>query len=195
MNAAEYTATERLRNGAELQVRALLPSDRAEMLAAVGRLGKEALYRRFFAPKRSFSEREIEYFLDVDFINHVALAAVLSEGGRQVIVGGARYIVSRPGCAEVAFAIDDPHQRLGIATHLIRHLIGIARAAGLKEFVAEVLAENLPMLKVFTRCGLAMTTRRERGIVHVTLALTAPRMRLAPAGRAFGRAPGRPAAN
>jgi RimJ/RimL family protein N-acetyltransferase len=175
MNAAEYIATERLRNGAELQVRALLPGDRAEMLAAVGRLSKEALYRRFFAPKRSFSEREIEYFLDVDFINHVALAAVLSEGGRQVIVGGARYIVSRPGCAEVAFAIDDPHQRLGIATHLIRHLIEIARAAGLKEFVAEVLAENLPMLKVFTRCGLAMTTRRERGIVHVTLALTAPR--------------------
>ena len=27
------------------------------------------------------------------------------------------------------------------------------------------------MLKVFTRCGLSMTTRRERGIVHVTLAL------------------------
>ena len=141
------------------------------MLAAVGRLSKEALYRRFFAPKRGFSEREIEYFLNVDFTNHVALAAVLSEDGRQVIVGGARYIVSRPGYAEVAFAIDDPHQRLGIATHLIRHLTEIARAAGLKEFGAEVLAENLPMLKVFARCGLAMKTRRERDIVHVTLSL------------------------
>jgi GNAT superfamily N-acetyltransferase len=166
-----YAATERLRNGAALQIRALLPSDRTEMLSAVGRLSKEALYRRFFALKRGFSEREIEYFLNVDFTNHVALAAVLSEGERQVIVGGARYIVSRPGCAEVAFAIDDPHQRLGIATHLIRHLAEIARAAGLKEFVAEVLAENLPMLKVFTRCGLAMKTRRERDVVHVTLSL------------------------
>ena len=27
------------------------------------------------------------------------------------------------------------------------------------------------MLKVFERCGLAMTTSRERGVVHVTLAL------------------------
>jgi GNAT superfamily N-acetyltransferase len=97
---------------------------------------------------------------------------VLSEGARQVIVGGARYIVSRPGCAEVAFAIDDPHQKLGIATHLISHLIKIARAAGLEEFVAEVLAENAPMLKVFERSGLAMTTRRERGIVHVMLSLS-----------------------
>ena len=171
MNAAHYAATERLRNGATLQIRALLPSDRAEMLAAVGRASKETLYRRFFAPKRSFSEREIEYFLNVDFTSHVALAAVLSEGGRQLIVGGARYIVTQPGCAELAFAIDDAHQKLGIATHLIVHLIGIARAAGLKEFVAEVLPENAPMIKVFKRCGLALTTRRERGVVHVTLAL------------------------
>ena len=88
-----------------------------------------------------------------------------------MIVGGARYIVTEPGRAEVAFAIDDPHQKLGIATHLITHLIAIGRAAELKEFVAEVLPENVPMLKVFERCGLAMTTRSERGTVHVTLAL------------------------
>jgi RimJ/RimL family protein N-acetyltransferase len=172
MNAANYAATERLRNGASLQIRGLLPSDRAEMLAAVGRASRETLYRRFFAAKRTFSEREIEFFLNVDFKNHVALVGVISEGGRQVIAGGARYIVLEPGRAEVAFAVDDPHQKLGIATHLITHLIRIARADQLKEFVAEVLAENVPMLKVFERCGLAMNTRRESGVVHVTLALS-----------------------
>ncbi len=172
MNAAEYAATERLHDGATLQIRALLPSDRAEMLAAVGRFTKETLYRRFFAPKRSFSEREIEFFLNVDFTSHVALAAVLSEGERQMIVGGARYVVSQPGRAEVAFAVDDSHQKLGIATHLITHLIEIARADRLEEFVAEVLPQNVPMLKVFERCGLTMTRRSERGVVHVTLLLS-----------------------
>jgi len=172
MNAADYDVTERLRSGAPLQIRSLLPGDRTEMLAAIGRSSKETLYRRFFAPKRSFSEREIDFYLNVDFTNHVALAAVLSEGGRQVIAGGARYVLTRPGCAEVAFAVDDPHQKLGIATHLISHLIRIARAAGIEMFVAEVLPENMPMLKVFERCGLAMTTRSERGVVHVTLSLS-----------------------
>ena len=172
MNAASYAATERLRNGASLQIRALHPSDRTEMLAFVDRSSPETLYRRFFAPKRNFSEREIEFFLNVDFVNHVALAAVLSEGGREEIVGGARYIVSQPRGAEVAFAVDDPHQKLGIATHLIAHLIAIARSAGLEQFVAEVLPENVPMLKVFERCGLAMTMRHERGVVHVALALS-----------------------
>lgn len=171
MDAAKYAATERLRNGDSLQIRALQPSDRAEMLASIGRSSRQTLYRRFFAPKQNFSEREVEFFLNVDFINHVALVAALAEGGRQVIAGGARYIVTEPGSAEVAFVVDDPHQKLGVATHLITHLIVIARTAALRQLVAEVLPENVPMLKVFERCGLAMETRRGRGVVHVTLAL------------------------
>jgi RimJ/RimL family protein N-acetyltransferase len=171
-NAAEYAATERLRDGAVLTIRALRPGDRDEMLAAVGRSSQQTLYRRFFAPKRNFSEREVEFFLTVDFKSHVALVAVLSEDGREVIAGGTRYVVSRQGCAEVAFVVDDPHQKRGIAGRLITHLVAIARAAGLDEFVAEVLPENAPMLKVFERCGLAMTTHSERGVVHVRLALS-----------------------
>lgn len=168
---ARYSAVERLRDGTSLEIRALLPTDRDAMLESIGRFSNEALYRRFFALKRNFSEREIDFFLNVDFNSHVALAAVLSEGGHELIVGGARYVVCRPGSAEVAFAVDDLHQKRGIASHFIAHLIGIARTAGLAEFIAEVLPENVPMLKVFERCGLAMTTRPDRGVVHVTLAL------------------------
>ena len=39
----------------------------------------------------------------------------------------------------------------------------------MRELVAEVLTDNLPMLKVFERSGLAMNTRREGTVVHVTL--------------------------
>ena len=171
MDVANYIAAEGLRDGAVLEIRALRPSDRAGMIEAIGRFSNEALYRRFFAPKRNFSERDIDFFLNVDFKSHVALVAVLVENGQQVIVGGSRYVVCGPGRAEVAFAIDDPHQKRGIATCLISHLIKIARAAGLEELVAEVLPENLPMMKVFERCGLAMTAHRQRGVVQVTLAL------------------------
>lgn len=171
MNVARYSASERLRNGAEIEIRALVPDDRVEMLAAFDRTSAQTRYRRFFAPKNSFSEREIEFFLNVDFVNHVALAAVLNENGEETIVGGARYVLTQPGQAEVAFAIDDPHQKLGIATQLMRHLVAIARASELQTFVADVLPENLPMLRVFERCGLKMTTHRDRGVVRVTLDL------------------------
>jgi len=171
VKAADYSAVEQLRDGRELEIRALKPTDRAGMRAALLRTSEESRYRRFFAPKRSFSEKEIEFYLNVDFVSHVALVAVLQEGGHPEIVGGGRYILSEPGRAEIAFAVDDPHQGLGIASRLMRHLVGIAREARIKELVAEVLPDNAPMLKVFERCGLTATTRREGGVVHLTMKL------------------------
>ena len=76
---------------------------------------------------------------------------------------------SRPGWAEVAFTVIDEYQKKGLGTALMRRLAAIGREAGLTELVAEVLSDNAPMLKVFERSGLAMTTRREGTVVHVSL--------------------------
>ena len=109
--------------------------------------------------------------MDVDFINHVALVAVVEKDGHPVIVGGGRYVVLQPGKAEVAFAVVDQYQGQGIGAVLMRHLVTIARGAGLKEFTAEVLPDNIPMLKVFEKSGLPLSKKREAQVVHVTLQL------------------------
>lgn len=171
VNTADYAAEERLRDNLPLHIRALCPSDRAAMFASFQRMSGESRYRRFFAPKNGFSEREIEYYINVDFISHVALVAVLGEGNSEVIAGGGRYIVTEPNCAEIACAVDDAHQNLGIATHLIRHLLVIARHQKIVEVFAEVLPDNRAMLNVFRRCGSRMTARRDGAVVHVSLDL------------------------
>jgi GNAT superfamily N-acetyltransferase len=66
-------------------------------------------------------------------------------------VGGARYVVTKPGEAEVAFAVVDQYQGQGIGATLMRHLAAIAREAGLREFTAEVLPHNKAMLQVFEK--------------------------------------------
>jgi GNAT superfamily N-acetyltransferase len=172
MDASEYSAIETLRNARRAEIRALKPADRAGLLEAVANMSEEARYRRFFAPKRTFTEKEIAFFLHVDFVGHVALVAVVDEAAGPMIAGGGRYIVLEPGRAEVAFGVDDAHQGQGIASALMRHLVVIAREAGIKALTAEVLPDNVPMLKVFERSGLPMTTRREAGVVHVTLDLS-----------------------
>ena len=52
----------------------------------------------------------------------------------------------------------DDYQGHGLGAALMRHLAAIARGAGLKEFIAEVLAENAPMLRVFERSGLPLNS-------------------------------------
>jgi GNAT superfamily N-acetyltransferase len=170
--AARYLAVEQLRDGRPIEIRALKPADEEAMLAAIDRTGVQSLYRRFFGAKKHFSDREKAFFLNVDFVNHVALVAVAQEDGRSVIVGGGRYVVVRPGTAELAFAVIDDYQGHGIGAALMRHLTLLARAGGIRELVAEVLPENIPMLKVFQKSGLGLQTKHGAGVVDVTLDIT-----------------------
>jgi GNAT superfamily N-acetyltransferase len=170
--AASFSVVETLRDGRIVEIRAQKPTDVDGLRAAVAQSSAESLSRRFFAPKRHFSEQEVAYFLNIDFVTQVALVAVVDEAGKHSIVAGGRYVLVRPGVAEVAFAVVDDFQGHGIGTKLMRHLVGIAREAGLRELIAEVLPDNQPMLSVFQKCGLKVATRRDRGAVHVRMQLT-----------------------
>jgi GNAT superfamily N-acetyltransferase len=138
-------------------------------------MSPDSLYRRFFNVKRGFTEREITYFLNIDFVDHVALVAVVREATGPVIVGGARYIVLKPEEAEVAFAVIDQYQGLGIGTALMRHVARIARSAGLGKLIADVLPGNDAMLKVFAKSGFLLTRKDECDVVHAVLQLDATR--------------------
>jgi RimJ/RimL family protein N-acetyltransferase len=170
-SASEYFATERLRDGRSLRIRALHRDDRDQMLAAVGRTGAQSLQRRFFATKRRFSENEIAFFVNIDFTNHVALVAEIDEDGEPAIVGGGRYIIVQPGQAELAFVVIDAYQGQGIGTILMQHLAGLARQAGLRELVADVLPENSAMRKIFSKFGFQPSSGSSPQVIHLVLHL------------------------
>ncbi len=65
----------------------------------------------------------------------------------------------------MAFVVEEDYRGQGLASALLAALVEIARRHGLRRFTAEVLAHNTPMLAVFKRCGLPMTSRSESGIV------------------------------
>ncbi|MGZ5545196.1 MAG: N-acetyltransferase family protein [Limisphaerales bacterium] len=167
----DFSVVETLRDGRNITIRALKPEDRTAMLSAVGRISPKSLYRRFFGSKRGFSEEETNFFVNVDFVTHVALAAVIDESGKKTIIGAGRYIVTQPGKAELAFAIIDDYQGLGIGTALLRNLVVIARESGLQQLVAEVLPENAPMLALFRKCGFGAKKNSGAGVVHMVLDL------------------------
>ena len=169
---SNYSAVEKLRNGERIEIRALKPQDRDDLMAAVDRTSSDSLYRRFFAVRRHFTETEESFYLNVDFVSQVALIAVADANGQPIIIGGGRYVVGEPGQAEVAFTVVDKYQGRGVGAALLRHLAVIARQAGLRELVAYVLPDNRAMLKVFEKSGLKYTAKREAGSVYVKLGLT-----------------------
>jgi GNAT superfamily N-acetyltransferase len=162
-----YTARELLRDGSPIEIRALRPEDEADMLAAIGQTSAQSLQRRFFTMKRHFSDKERAFFMNIDFKDHVAIVALADEADRKAIVGGGRYIVFEPGRAEMAFVVIDTWQGRGIGSILMRHLVEIARDAGLKELIAEVLPENAAMIKIFGKFGFSPGSRRDPQVIHL----------------------------
>lgn len=140
-------------DGTTVRLRPLRAKDRDGMLDFLVRLGPDSLYRRFFNPKPRLSRRELEYLLNVDGSDHVAIGAVDPRHGR--IVGVARYVRDprRPGVADVALEVaDDLHGR-GIGTALARRVVEHACASGIARLTAAALRENLPARALLRRLG------------------------------------------
>jgi RimJ/RimL family protein N-acetyltransferase len=167
----DYSRVEPFRGGGTIEFRALRPDDKADMLAAIDRTSMQSRQRRFFAPKRGFSDSEIAFFMNIDFLNHVALVAQLDHDGHSEIVGGGRYVVVKPGQAEVAFVVIDAYQGQGLGKALMRHLLQLARDAGLKELVAEVLPDNQAMRRVLSDAGFTLSRGNDPQVLHFSLAL------------------------
>lgn len=172
-DAATYSRLEQLRDGTPVEIRALRPQDEVGMLAALDQTSAQSRRRRFFITKQHFSDRERDFFMEIDFVHHVALVACADDAGRSGIVGGGRYIAAEPGRAEMAFMVIDAWQGRGIGSTIARHLITLAREAGLSELTAEVLPENTAMRQVFNRLGFTTVARRDPDTIHLILNLAA----------------------
>lgn len=168
---------ETLRTGLLITIRAIRPEDGKLILEGFPELDQYSLYLRFFQFKHGITDQEIKYLTEVDFINHVALVAVIDLANQAKVVGGGRYFAHQNAAkvrsAEIAFMVHDQYQGQGIATLIMKHLLIIARADRISQFEAEVLAENAKMLAVFSRSGLPMSvTHGGSGVLNVTLALS-----------------------
>jgi GNAT superfamily N-acetyltransferase len=175
MDARQLSVAETLRNGTSITIRAARPADRDRIVTAFRGLERESVYTRFFSYKAELSPAELARLDTMDFVHEAMLVATIATSGDEIVIGSARYITesATPNelAAEVAFAVEEDYQGLGIAGRLLHHLITIARANGISRFIADVLPGNKAMLAVFKRTGLPVRERRESGVVHLDIAL------------------------
>jgi GNAT superfamily N-acetyltransferase len=171
-DAANYSVSEVLRNGEPALIRAIRPNDKQRLLCHFQGLSPRSVYFRFFGCKRSLSDADLRRFTELDFINHVGLAATIGSDEDEKFIGVGRYIRrdSIPS-AEVAFAVLDSHQGHGIGTLLLKHLATIARTKGITRFEADVMGSNQQMLEVFANSGFQEHESNQAGVVHVILDL------------------------
>jgi acetate---CoA ligase (ADP-forming) len=157
-----------LRDGTTLRLRAPLTADAAAVLQLFSGLSQESLYRRFHGLP-TVDPRLVAPVLDPDWRERGSLIGAIAGDGGERVVGLASYARLRdPTAAEVAFTVADDFQGRGVGTRLLEQLARRAGKSGVERFVAEVLADNRPMLSVFEDTGFEVERELESGEVEVS---------------------------
>jgi RimJ/RimL family protein N-acetyltransferase len=170
---AAIHATAVLRDGTAVQLRAIRPDDKERLRIAFERLSRRSVYRRFFHPVKALTPNVLRQLTELDFRDHVGLVLSVEDetGERLIAVGRFVRVAPRSEHAEFAITVADDYQNRGAGTLLLQRLVDIARAGGVREFVAYVLEENRQMLKVIRGTELPCRRTSEDGVRLVVMSL------------------------
>jgi GNAT superfamily N-acetyltransferase len=158
LNASHYLANETLPNGLRVLIRATEPHD--DLAGAVQRQASpKSFFYRFLRPKHYLTDEEIAPLMNCDFVRQVALIGLVRHNLRMAIVAGARYWITGPDEAEIAFMVADEYQKQGIGTAMLNHLYSIARQAGLKRLYRYSVSQRDSQSYLGTASGRAVPYR------------------------------------
>jgi acyl-CoA synthetase (NDP forming)/GNAT superfamily N-acetyltransferase len=159
-----------LADGTVAVIRAVRPADRAGLEALHATASDDSLRMRFFATGRKAGLDYVAHLFDGSGATTVA-SLVATVHGRIVALATAELV--EPDAAEVAFMVAEEMHGHGLGSLLLEHLAAACRDRGVRRFVAEILAENHPMIAVFVDAGFEITRRAEMGNVHVEMGTAA----------------------
>ncbi len=155
-----------LRDGSTIHVRPVRADDEEAMHRFLTDLDPGSRMFRFFSGGTDL-EAAARMMVDVDYSERYGLIAV--RGGNEDVVAQGNYFGIAPGQAEIAFAIADRLQGLGLATLLLAHLAEVAQENEISVFTAEVMPENHRMIEVFRESGIPVEMSSRPGSIHVEL--------------------------
>ena len=124
---------------------------------------------RFFAPYPTLSARDVDRFVNVDYLDRVAFVVTVADE----IIAVGRYDKLEDAEAEVAFLVEDRHQGRGLAQLLLEHLAQAGRERGFTKFIAEVLPDNARMIQTFRDFGYHVEGGYQDGVLRLVFPIEA----------------------
>ena len=166
----DVKATHFLKDGTEVRLRAIKPSDVEEMRRLFYRFSDEAVYYRYFSPIKTMPHAKMQEYVNVDYRKTLSIVGLVGEEGQGRIIAEARYVrLPDQPLGDVAFIVDEAFQGKGIATFLFQMLIRIAKEKGIEGFKADVLATNTSMLRVFEKAPFPIKAVLDSGVYELTI--------------------------
>jgi RimJ/RimL family protein N-acetyltransferase len=154
---------------ARLRVRPLEPTDIYRLADLYDALSPLSRFLRFMSPIQKVPESALRHLADIDHDLHEAIGAFDRTG----LVASAHWFRSHhhPRRAELGIEVADHYQRRGVGSRLLKMLGHRARARGITEFSATMLADNAGAIALIRAAGWPSASVFDGPELTVTLAI------------------------
>ena len=161
-----------LRDGSEVRLRPVNPSDAPLVAALHARCSPAARRSRFLSPTPRLGPGELDALLGVP---GQAVLALTSDGGSAVAVANLDAGDSAgPGVGRCSVLVDNAWQGRGLGTALVRRMAELATDQGLVELTGRARTDDLGVTQLLRRAGLRPTAEITDGVVHLRAPLLLP---------------------
>ena len=152
----------RLRDGRYIMLRVAAPADVPRIAELYAGLSADSFRRRFHSgrPKPVLLARLARIDVAPGTVSLIAITP-----GSERLAAEARYVPTAEDAGELALAVLDDFQGLGLGRLMLSALIDHAKAAGLERLSAIVNITNETMLHLLTRYGSALTEPADESFV------------------------------
>lgn len=161
------------KKGTSIFFRPVKATDERAIQDLIYDLPEQDVFTRFFHSLKSFPHKVAMPLAAIDYNDKMAIAAVIGKEepeSREKIIGIGRYFNDpNTSFAEVAFTTHQDWQNRGIGTFFLQYLVRIAKEKNIKGFTADVLAQNTPMMKVFSKTGHPLKTHLDTGVYELEI--------------------------
>jgi acetyltransferase len=167
----KYVTPWKLKDGTELILRPIRPEDEPIEHELIRGLSPETSQFRFFHVIKDLSHEDLVRFCNIDYDREMAFICETNEGNKRIEIAVARLILEpNKKQGEFAVVIADKYQGRGLGTKLTNMLIEWAKEKGVEKIYAQVMAENIKMVRLAEKLGFT-TKRYSDGDVYAELTL------------------------
>jgi acetyltransferase len=165
---SQYESKITIRNGINVFIRPILPTDECLLVDLFYRLSSGSLYLRFLQPMNHLSDDMLFQLTHIDYQKNFALVALTRERGKDCLIAVARYGYDpEDKITDFAITVRDDWQHNGLGKELLMKIFAIGREHHIFRFVSIIDSTNHAIKHILRRIGYTVQYSYRKGCTQV----------------------------
>jgi len=177
-----YVGSWTTRDGRKIAIRPILPEDEPLMIKFHESLSDQSVNLRYLQPlllSQRVAHQRLARICHCDYDREITLVAEYTgKDGERSIFGASRMSkLHSMDVARFSILISDQFQGLGLGIELVRRIVEVAKAEGVRKLFALITPDNQRMQHISTKLGFNLAPTSDQKMIEITMDIPAAQVK------------------